>query len=381
MIHLTGEHVALSLPQGKYKVKLQASGLAGTLNPMTTSTKIQVKDVLIVSIGDSFASGEGDPVVPANDSSDGARWAYSPDPAMNQQNADAHRSTISGPAGFALALQEENPHEAVTFVSVANSGASISQGLLGPMRSVGNPRVLLPAEIAELKDIIGSRRINVLTLSVGGNDIGFTDQVESLIENTATGNPSRSAIDASVSSDLKTLPGLYARLNKAIKGLHAATVLVTDYPNQFLNQDGVVSSIPGPFGTTLISTSDAQFATQAITIPLNNAIAAAATKFNGLSLIFSPVFPPTATLQPTLGSASSTNRSTWREMSMECSIPTPWVSRPSPSYYSRPMTAAPRMTQDCTVMSQAAPRWSVFLHCRARQARSIRPLSSPCSPF
>ena len=50
-----------------------------------------------------------------------------------QQNADAHRSTISGPAGFALALQEENPHEAVTFVSVANSVASISQGLLGPM--------------------------------------------------------------------------------------------------------------------------------------------------------------------------------------------------------------------------------------------------------
>ena len=121
VIHLTGEHVALSLPQGKYKVKLQASGLAGTLNPTTTSTKIQVKDVLIVSIGDSFASGEGDPVVPANDSSDGRRWAYSPDPAMDQQNADAHRSTISGPAGFALALQEEDPHEAVTFVSVANS--------------------------------------------------------------------------------------------------------------------------------------------------------------------------------------------------------------------------------------------------------------------
>ncbi len=289
-IHLTGEHVALSLPQGKYKVKLQSSGLAGTLNPTTTSTKIQVKDVLIVSIGDSFASGEGDPVVPANDSSDGARWAYSPDPAMDEQNADAHRSTISGPAGFALALQEENPHEAVTFVSVANSGASISQGLLGPMRSVGNPRVLLPAEIAELKDIIGSRRINVLTLSVGGNDIGFTNQVESLIENTATGNPSPSAIDASVNSDLKALPGLYARLNKAIKGLHAARVLVTDYPNQFLNQDGVVSSIPGPFGTTLISTSDAQFATQAITIPLNNAIAAAATKFKWTFVDLLPSF-------------------------------------------------------------------------------------------
>ena len=160
------------------------------------------------------------------------------------------------------------------------------------MRSVGNPRVLLPAEIAELKDIIGSRRINVLTLSVGGNDIGFTDQVESLIENTATGNPSPSAIDASVNSDLKALPGLYARLNKAIKGLHPARVLVTDYPNQFPNQDGVVSSIPGPFGTTLISTSDAQFATQAITIPLKTPSPLPPRSSTGLSLIFSPVSPP-----------------------------------------------------------------------------------------
>ena len=79
-----------------------------------------------------------------------------------------------------------------------------------------------------------------------------------------------------MNSDLKALPGLYSKLNKAIKGLHAGKVMVTDYPDQTRNQDGVVSSIPGPLGTTLISTSDAQFASQTITSPLNNAIAAAA---------------------------------------------------------------------------------------------------------
>jgi lysophospholipase L1-like esterase len=277
-MHLSGENVALSLPVGKYKVKLEASGLAGTTQTVTTTTSIQVKDVLIVSIGDSYGSGEGNPVVPANESADGAQWAYSPDPAMDQQNADAHRSTISGPAEFALALQEANPHEAVTFVSVANSGASISQGLLGPMTSVGNSSVQLPAEIAEVKQIVGKRPINILTLSDGANDIGFVDVVESLIENTATGSPSLPAVQASLDAALKTLPGLYSKLNKAIKGLHAARVLMTDYPNQFLNQNGVVSSIPGPLGTTLVSNSDAQFAAQNITIPLNNAIAAAAKK-------------------------------------------------------------------------------------------------------
>jgi lysophospholipase L1-like esterase len=274
--HRKGIHPSLSLPQGKYKVTLQATGLADTTKPVTTSTTIQVKDILIVSIGDSYASGEGNPVVPANESPDGAQWAYSPNRTMNLQNAEAHRSTISGPAEFALQLQEENPHEAVTFVSVANSGASIRQGLLGPMQSIGNPSVRLPAEIAEVKQIIGNRPINVLTLSVGANDIGFVSQVESLIENTATGSPSLAAIQSSVNSNLKTLPGLYSKLNKAIKGLDAAQVLVTDYPDLTRNQNGVVSSIPGSLGTTLISTSDAQFASNTITIPLNKAISAAA---------------------------------------------------------------------------------------------------------
>ena len=75
---------------------------------------------------------------------------------------------------------------------------------------------------------------------------------------------------------MQALPGLYSMLNKAIKGLHSGKVLVTDYPDQTRNQDGVVSSIPGPDGTTLISTSDAQFFSQTIASPLNNAIAAAA---------------------------------------------------------------------------------------------------------
>jgi lysophospholipase L1-like esterase len=275
-MHLTGETPALSLPQGNYKVKLEASGLAGTTKPVTTSTTIQVKDLLIVSIGDSFASGEGNPVVPANESPDGAQWAYSPDPAMNQENADAHRSTISGPAEFALDLQEENPHEAVTFVSVADSGATISQGLLGPMPSIGNPSVQLPAQISEVKQIIGKHPINVLTLSVGANDIGFAGQVAGLLSNTSTGSPSLATLQSRLNADFQALPGLYSKLNKAIKKLHAGKVLITDYPDQTRNQNGVVSAIPGPPGTTLINTTDAQFLSANIATPLNSAIAAAA---------------------------------------------------------------------------------------------------------
>ena len=141
---------------------------------------------------------------------------------MNLQNADAHRSTISGPAEFALKLQQANPHEAVTFVSVANSGASIAQGLLGPMQSIGDSSVQLPGEIAEVKQIIGNRPIDVLTLSVGGNDVGFTSQLENLVENTAIGCPSLSTVQSQVNAALKALPALYAKLGQAIDGLDAS---------------------------------------------------------------------------------------------------------------------------------------------------------------
>jgi lysophospholipase L1-like esterase len=272
---LSGEDPGLSLQQGSYKVTLKASGLSGSNKPVTTSTTIQVKDVLIVSIGDSYASGEGNPVVPGIISPE---WAFSPDPAMNTQNADAHRSTISGPAQFALQLQQANPHEAVTFVSVANSGASIAQGLLGPMTSIGDSSVQLPAEIAEVKQIIGNRHIDDLTLSVGGNDVGFVADLESLIENTATFGfyPSLSSIQTQVTAALKSLPTQYAQLGKAIKGLNPTKVQVTNYPDLTHDQNGAVAAIPGPLDTTLISLADAQFASTQILAPLDAAVATAA---------------------------------------------------------------------------------------------------------
>jgi hypothetical protein len=133
---LSGQEPSIDLPQVPYSVKLTARGLRNARGPRYASSKLSVKDVLIASIGDSYASGEGNPVVPGVLYPE---WAYSPDPAMNIENANAHRSTIAAPAQFAPELLENNPHEAVTFVSVANSGASIPIGVLGPMPSIGDP--------------------------------------------------------------------------------------------------------------------------------------------------------------------------------------------------------------------------------------------------
>ena len=209
---LGGEDPRIDLPQGPYTVQLTATGLLGSIGPQYATADVQVKDVLIVAIGDSYASGEGNPVVP--DAFD-PQWAYSPDPAMNAENADAHRSTIAGPAQFALQLQEANPQEAVTFVSVADSGASIPAGVLGPMPSIGDPSVKLPAQISELESIIGTRHIDVLTVSVGADDIGFSTLAEHLIENTDFGDPSRASI---LSQFQKQPAGIAGALRRARHG-------------------------------------------------------------------------------------------------------------------------------------------------------------------
>jgi lysophospholipase L1-like esterase len=274
---LGGEDPTVDLPPGPYTVELTAIGLSGSDGPQYAAVDIQVKDILIVSIGDSYASGEGNPVVPGATS---PQWAYSPDPAMDLENADAHRSTIAGPAQFALRLQQANPQEAVTFVSVADSGASIPVGVLGPMASVGDPSHQLPAQIAELKQIIGTRPIDVLTVSVGGDDIGFAGLAESLVENTAFGRPSRAAILARFDAALKALPGRFAELAAAIQALGPARVLVTGYPDLTRNQRGNVAAIPGPGGFTLVSKRDAQLVSRTIIPRLDAAIARAAAAYH-----------------------------------------------------------------------------------------------------
>ncbi len=277
---LTGETPTIDLQQGPYTVQLTVTGLAGSSGPQVVDESIQVKDLLVVSIGDSYASGEGNPVVPSPTS---PQWAYSPDPAMNAQNADAHRSTLSAPAQFALQLQQANPHEAVTFVSVAASGATINNGILGPMTSIGNPSVTLPSQISELKSIIGNRTIDVLTVSVGGDDIGFSKIVESLILNSHIGHPTRKMILQQFQGALSQLPSHFAELASAIQGLNPGRVLVSNYPGLAGNSQGVPSPILGPGGVVLINRIDAAFATHRI-IPALDAVIASAAQTYGWTL-------------------------------------------------------------------------------------------------
>ena len=278
-----GEKPTVSLPEGPYTVQLTVTGVRGADGPVVADQDIVVKDVLIVAIGDSYASGEGNPVVNGFYFLKSAQWAHSADPAMNIQNAKAHRSTLAAPAQFALALQQENPHEAVTFVSVANSGATIDTGLLGPMPSNIDSSYTLPAELGEVAQIVGHHPIDVLTVSIGGNDINFSNRLEELASNSILGSTKLSVIQAQMKADLASLPQKYASLDQALQELNPGKVLITEYPDLTRNQQGQYAPIKIA-GLDAISKANVQFADQTILMPLNQAIDTAAAA-NGWTVV------------------------------------------------------------------------------------------------
>jgi hypothetical protein len=203
----------------------------------------QVRDLFIVGMGDSFASGEGNPDVPVRFSpdrtatygigSDGSAldgfptrigdWKAVGERAFIEENARwqdqaCHRSLYSHQLRAALQLSVEDPHRAVTFVGVACSGAETVFGMF--LRYKGHEWVPNPPEFSQISAVAQAqcagreapayelpeayhmrgkvpelqgglvlrkcdperaRKIDLLLLSIGGNDIGFARLVANAV--------------------------------------------------------------------------------------------------------------------------------------------------------------------------------------------------------
>lgn len=126
---------------------------------------VAFQDWLVVSLGDSFASGEGSPDVPGSPPFTAAQW----------QNADYHRSALAGPAVAARLLEEGSDQSSVTFVHLARSGTRIVH------EDPTQTELELAAQIAEAQTLLGERQIDALLLSIGGNDVGFSRLIQSCI--------------------------------------------------------------------------------------------------------------------------------------------------------------------------------------------------------
>lgn len=131
---------------------------------------VRVTDHRIVSLGDSVASGEGNPDEPDPGAFGEPRW----------QNRFCNRSVWAGPAQAAQRLEDDDPHSSVTFIHLACTGAKVDEGLLGPQTVEDDGPVPDDAEertygpqVQRLSDLVEARDIDLALLSIGGNDIGF----------------------------------------------------------------------------------------------------------------------------------------------------------------------------------------------------------------
>ena len=268
------------------------------------SVDAKVKDVMVLGLGDSFASGEGNPDVPVQlDESARVQNIY---PARTTGAASGsarwldkmcHRSLYSYQMRAALQIALENPHGAVTFLGYACSGATVDKGIIGPQTYVelkssdaaaADPLVQPLAggrddsEIAwflrEMCKVAPERQqglwvcpgqqfkrnVDFVFLSIGGNDIGFANLVSWA---TLRGGPiARVAgwLGATVSADQfganisNTLPQAYQRLARQLEkavplrndnlGYDPARVVLTAYPDILADENGATCPAVGSAG-------------------------------------------------------------------------------------------------------------------------------------
>ncbi len=286
------------------------------------STEVKVRDIFVVGLGDSFGSGEGNPDVPVRFSPERmisygksggtgqlsgypARvgdWKQVGDDAFVKQNARwldqaCHRSLYSYQLRAALELAVEDPHRAVTYAGFACSGAEVTWGLF--LRYKGNEWVPTPPDLSQISaaadaqcgrreaptidmpeayhmhgvipELQGglvlakcpaeqARKIDLLMLSVGGNDIGFARLVANAVLSDQSLVRSLGGWFGQVhgnkeSQELLTrLDQRYKAMNRALHGIlhipweESDRVILTSYPPFALLDDQGLMCADGAAG-------------------------------------------------------------------------------------------------------------------------------------
>jgi lysophospholipase L1-like esterase len=167
----------LRLPEGHHTVDMRvAVRLPWGRVTQRARGDFEVNDLVVLALGDSYASGEGSTDLPI-DGETSALWADSSDPDVEAFHALAHRSSVGWPVHVALALEDASPHTSVTFVNLTSSGARIDRGVVGE-----RSQPPLPAQLDDATRIIQDRPIDLVLLQVGGNDVGFSRLIRALVD-------------------------------------------------------------------------------------------------------------------------------------------------------------------------------------------------------
>ncbi|OPH83684.1 hypothetical protein [Nitrobacter vulgaris] len=266
---------------------------SGSDAPQRLMTQIKVRDILVAGLGDSIASGEGNPDRPVALSDEGfcfrsylggaADEFYRPSRAGYKggracgtsgslqtwqqygalwMNAACHRSLYSYQARTALALAVRYTHVAVTYLPLACTGASIPDGMLGSQRarecltskSSAKCQGTVNGQIAQLREALAAarhrqpdRRLDLVLMTIGANDINFSGLVSDVIVDAATERALFrrggliGSVDDSRSSLVRDLPQSFVQLRAALKPLldnDLSRAVFVSYANPALTNGG-----------------------------------------------------------------------------------------------------------------------------------------------
>jgi Ca2+-binding RTX toxin-like protein len=258
---------------GSYNVKLEAMDGTEAIDEVTK--RIEVKDWLILVLGDSYASGEGNP--PFVDGGGG-------------RNTPCDRSPISGGWEAAEKVEELDPRTSVTLVDLACTGATVAKG------NGGNN---IPHQIEEARGQLEGQRVpDAVVLSGGGDDLHFKSVIEDCIKASAVRNGGYAGglVGHAVAKIFKkncgsanklvtehTLAGLEAsyrnvRDELAELKIPSSAVYLTEYADPTHDDDGSICS------TATLDQIAFRWAYQHVLVPLNE-VAERAAHVNGWEFV------------------------------------------------------------------------------------------------
>lgn len=243
---------SVTLPEGLHSLKLT---VRGGPKIKRESMVANVSNTLMVVMGDSYASGEGNP-------RNVDAWLNNRSTYFSPywDNDQCNRSTRGGPAQAALLLEKASAKNSVTLVNVSCSGATVNRGILGSQYSG------LPSQVEQVAAIIGDSLIDVLSLTVGGNDVGFASVLTTCALNAncplarATSGPLSSypTIQDGIQAQTANLATAYQSINECFNGGNCQTpqganiaslslaprgkVFLNSYPDLTRNANGSICS-------------------------------------------------------------------------------------------------------------------------------------------
>ena len=266
--------------------------VASSEGSQRAATEIAVRDIFIAGLGDSIASGEGNPDRPIALADEGFCFRYYLSSATAQYyrpsragykggraceapeqlqvwqrqgaywfNPACHRSLYSYQTRTALQLAIQYPHIAVTYLPLACTGATIADGLFGsqrfrecpPSKASATCQGTVNSQIAELREALTAakrrqpeRSLDLVLLSIGANDIYFSGLVADVIVDYPTERVlfKRSGVMATVADArsvlVRELPQGFAKVREALRPLvgDLSRVIFTSYANPALQAGG-----------------------------------------------------------------------------------------------------------------------------------------------